>query len=149
MFCPRCAQPMTLAESPVGPTNKCLLGDLQPGRSSHDQMSEVSVVGNRRNERRGGSRGGWFCPKCGALVGTVKVVHEGRGGYVEVDGRRYDIEHVEGGRFCIHFPSGHRTRKRASDLEALEALCRSEPEMWSIERRDRVRGPRPRSRSDG
>jgi hypothetical protein len=82
------------------------------------------------------------------IVGAVTVVHEGRGGYVEVDGRRYVIEHVEGGHFCIHFPSGHRTRKRGSDLEALEALCRSEPEKWSIDRHDRVRGLRPRSGSD-
>ena len=74
------------------------------------------------------------------IVGAVTVVHEGRGGYVEVDGRRYLIEHVEGGHFDIHVPSGHRTKKRASDLEALEALCRSEPEKWSIERHDRVRG---------
>ncbi len=82
-------------------------------------------------------------------VGAVTVVHEGRGGYVEVDGRRYVIEHVVDGRFCIHFPSGHRTRKRASDLEALEALCRSEPETWSIERHDRARVARPRAGSHG
>lgn len=63
-------------------------------------------------------------------VGAVTVVHEGRGGYVEIRGRRYVIEHVEGGRFCIHFPSG----RRASDLEALEVLCASEPEKWWIER---------------
>jgi hypothetical protein len=73
------------------------------------------------------------------VVGTVTVVHEGRGGYVEVDGRRYVIEHVQGGRFCIHVPSGRRTRERASDLEALEALCRSESEKWSIDRHDGVR----------
>ena len=65
---------------------------------------------------------------------AVTVVHEGRGGYVEVEGRRYAIEHVEGGRFCIYVPSGHRARKRASDLEALEALCKSEPGKWSIDR---------------
>jgi hypothetical protein len=62
-------------------------------------------------------------------VGSVTVVHEGRGGYVEVDGRRYAIEHIEGGRFCIQRPSRH-----ASDREALEALCRSEPEKWSLGR---------------
>lgn len=68
----------------------------------------------------------------------VTIVHEGRGGYVEVGGRRYALEHVEGGRFLIHFPSGNRTSARASDLEALEALCRAEPARWRIERHDRV-----------
>jgi hypothetical protein len=83
------------------------------------------------------------------IVGAVTVVHEGRGGYVEVDGRRYVIEHVEGGHFCIHVTSGRRTRQRASDLEALEALRKSEPEKWSIDRHDPVRGPTPRSGSHG
>jgi len=73
-------------------------------------------------------------------VGSVTIVHDGRGGYVEVDGRRYAIEHVGGGRFCIHFPSGHRTRNRALDVDALEGLCDREPEKWSIERSDRAPG---------
>lgn len=75
-------------------------------------------------------------------LGEVEIVHEGRGGYVEVDGRRYAIEHIEDGRFLIHYPSGHRTRMRAADLERLEALAKREPDRWSIERRDRASRPR-------
>lgn len=71
---------------------------------------------------------------------AVTVFHEGRGGYVEVDDRRYVIEHVEAGRFAIHFPSGHPARVRAADLEALEALAQREPGKWTIERHDRARG---------
>lgn len=68
---------------------------------------------------------------------ATKVVHEGRGGYVEVDGYRYPIEHIEGGRFAIHFPAGNRSRKRDEHHRALIALCESAPERWFIESRRR------------
>jgi hypothetical protein len=68
---------------------------------------------------------------------TTKIVHEGRGGYVEIDDRRYPIEHVEGGRFAIAFPAGHRHAGRAHDREALEALVAAEPEKWTLDDRSR------------
>ena len=60
-----------------------------------------------------------------------KVVHVGRGGWIEIERRRYPIEHVEGGRFAITFPAGHGPRDRA----ALEALVKAEPDKWAIEER--------------
>lgn len=59
----------------------------------------------------------------------VRVVHEGRGGYVEVGGRRYAIEHVGGGRFCIHLVG----KGREQDRVALEQLLREEPAKWVLE----------------
>jgi len=69
----------------------------------------------------------------------MRIVHEGRGGYVEIEGRRYVIEHVEGGRFCIHFPSGHRHAARRTDLVALRRLVRDHPATWTIDDRTRRR----------
>jgi hypothetical protein len=66
---------------------------------------------------------------------SLRVVHEGRGGYVELDERRYPIELVEGGRFCIHFSGHPRDPQRARHLAALEQLVRDEPQKWAIERR--------------
>lgn len=73
----------------------------------------------------------------------MRIVHQGRGGYVDIDGRRYAIEHVEGGRFCIHFPSGNRHAGRAADLALLATLVRDDPTKWAIDDRSR----RPRSTS--
>jgi hypothetical protein len=69
----------------------------------------------------------------------MRIVHEGRGGYIEIDGRRYCIEHTEGGRFCIHFPSGHRHATRPADLEQLRELVRAEPAHWELDDRTRRR----------
>jgi len=68
-----------------------------------------------------------------------KILHEGRGGYIELDGLRYAIEHVADGRFCIHFPSGNRSKKCDAHFATLTALCRANPEKWSIEQRNRRR----------
>ena len=75
----------------------------------------------------------------GATPPLPEVVHEGRGGYVSVGGRRDPIEHVEGGRFVIEFPSGHRHPERADDRAALERLVRSDPARWALEDRSRGR----------
>lgn len=72
----------------------------------------------------------------------MRVVHEGRGGYVEIEERRYPIEMAEGGRFCIHFSGAGRNESWQQDLAALEELVRQEPEKWAIERR--TRGPKKR-----
>lgn len=71
--------------------------------------------------------------------GGMRIVHEGRGGYIEIDGKRYVIEHVEGGRFCIHYPSGHRHANRGAHLHALLRLVAEEPTKWEIDDRTRRR----------
>lgn len=67
----------------------------------------------------------------------MRIIHEGRGGYIEISGRRYAIEHVGDGRFAIHFPSGNRHAGRAADLELLARLVSDEPTKWSLEERPR------------
>ena len=65
----------------------------------------------------------------------LTIVHEGRGGYIDMDGCRYPIEHIEGGRFCIHFPSGQRHAHRDAHLLALQQRVLAEPEKWALEDR--------------
>lgn len=65
------------------------------------------------------------------------MVHEGRGGYVEVESARYPIEHIAEGRFAIAFPNGTRGATRERHRRALEALVESDPTRWSIETRGR------------
>jgi len=69
----------------------------------------------------------------------MRIVHEGRGGYIELDDARYPIEHVEGGRFCVCFPAGHRHARLAAHRAALEALVAAEPARWAIDDRSRRR----------
>ena len=61
----------------------------------------------------------------------MRIVHEGRGGYIELDDRRYPIEHIEGGRFSIHYPAGKRANPE--HLSALQHLVDSEPDKWAVE----------------
>lgn len=68
---------------------------------------------------------------------SARVVHEGRGGYVEIEGTRYPIEHVGAGRFTIAFPNGTRGAARDRHQRALEALVEREPDRWAIETRGR------------
>lgn len=61
----------------------------------------------------------------------MRVVHEGRGGYIEIDDARYPIEHVAGGRFCIHVAGG-RHRAHAAHLVQLRALVAGAPDRWEM-----------------
>jgi hypothetical protein len=61
-------------------------------------------------------------------VPSPKIVHQGRGGYVEIARRQYAIEHVEGGRFVIHVPA----RTPAADRAALELLVAGDPMKWAL-----------------
>lgn len=70
--------------------------------------------------------------------GDAVVVHEGRGGHVAVGPRRYDLEHVEGGRFAIHVPA----RAPRDDVDALRALVRRERGRFTLEGRGRSGGRR-------
>lgn len=67
----------------------------------------------------------------------IKVVHEGRGGYLVLNGSRYPIDHVAGGSFEIHFPAGNRHRNLQAHLEALHAFAESREPKWSIDNRSR------------
>lgn len=59
----------------------------------------------------------------------MRIVHEGRGGYIELDDARYPIEHVAAGCFVIHAPA----RAPGAHREALQALVRAEPQKWSLD----------------
>lgn len=58
----------------------------------------------------------------------IRIVHEGRGGHVQLDDARYPIEHVGDGRFVVHVPA----RAPRSHREALAAMVASEPDRWSL-----------------
>ena len=66
----------------------------------------------------------------------LEIVHEGRGGHVDVDGARYPIEHLEEGRFSIAFPAGNRRDLRAH-LDRLVRLVAEQPGRWTIENRSK------------
>jgi len=66
------------------------------------------------------------------MTGQIKTVHEGRGGYVELGGVRYTIDHVEGGVFCIHFPSGNKHPDPAAHRDALIAFAKSHDPKWYL-----------------
>lgn len=65
----------------------------------------------------------------------MRIVHEGRGGYIELDDRRYPIEHIEGGHFSIHYTAGRHPV--AEHLTALQRLVDTEPEKWALEMTER------------
>ena len=67
----------------------------------------------------------------------MNIVHEGRCGHIDIGGRHYNIEHIEGGLFAIHFQCGHRHRGRDADLTTLLALVQSDPHRWMLEDRSR------------
>ncbi len=69
---------------------------------------------------------------------SFEIVHEGRGGYVEIEGARYPIDHVSEGRFVIQFPAGNRHPRRDAHRAALAALVAHDPEKWALEDRSRA-----------
>ena len=72
---------------------------------------------------------------------NLRIVHEGRGGYIEIDGVRYAIEHVEGGRFSIHVLRNPRHAKQADHLAVLSELARGDPSRWQLEEATSMSGP--------
>ncbi len=66
----------------------------------------------------------------------IKIVHQGRGGYVDIEGYRYGIELFPDGHFCIGFPSGNRHSKLQAHLDALTQLTYQDSK-WFIENRSR------------
>lgn len=63
----------------------------------------------------------------------MNVVYRGRGGYVELDGKKYSIELVNNGSFCISFPDGNRHSKLQQHLEILTEFIEKEKPKWYIE----------------
>lgn len=62
----------------------------------------------------------------------IKVVHEGRGGYVELESIRYVIDHVAEGSFCIHFRNGHRQKDLQKHFDALTAFAEDQEPKWCV-----------------
>ena len=63
---------------------------------------------------------------------TVKVVHHGRGGYVEYQGFQYTIDHVAEGCFCVHFPSGNSHKHLDVHLNVLRAFADNREPKWYV-----------------
>jgi hypothetical protein len=68
----------------------------------------------------------------------VRVIHQGRGGYIEIDGYHYPIELVHGGSFIVHFPAGHRHKALQAHLDAITALAVLRDPPWHIDNRSRL-----------
>ena len=68
----------------------------------------------------------------------MNVVHQGRGGYIEIDGCQYPIELLQGGHFCILFPNKQRHRNSQQHLDALAAFARAQQPAWSVENRSKL-----------
>ena len=66
------------------------------------------------------------------MADEIRIVHQGRGGYVVFEGIRYTIDHVAEGSFCIHFPSGKARKDRQRHFEALTAFAESKTPKWYI-----------------
>jgi hypothetical protein len=63
----------------------------------------------------------------------IKVVHQGRGGHVTLQGSNYEIEHANEGHFYIHFPSGNRHSRLQAHLDQLKEFASSQDPTWSVE----------------
>ena len=73
----------------------------------------------------------------GRIVTELGARADARNDRIEVDGKRYAIEHVENGRFNIHYPGGQRHAALAEHFNVLSRLVSSEPAKWVIEDRSR------------
>lgn len=69
----------------------------------------------------------------------MNLVHQGRGGYLEIDGYRYPITLEQGGHFCIVFPAGHRHNKLQAHLDALTAMAANKQPCWYLENRSKLK----------
>ncbi|NRR28660.1 hypothetical protein HSX11_00365 [Oxalobacteraceae bacterium] len=61
----------------------------------------------------------------------MQIVHEGRGGYVELAGHRFNIEHVDAGHFCISLPRGVQVAPELMD--ALKVFAAAQDPSWYVE----------------
>jgi hypothetical protein len=67
----------------------------------------------------------------------INVTHQGRGGFVEYQGYKYGIEHINEGHFCISFPSGNSHKDLQAHLDFLTAFAESRNPKWYVENRSR------------
>ena len=67
----------------------------------------------------------------------MKVIHLGRGGHIEHENSKYEIESVNDGHFCIHFPSGQRHKNLQKHLNELREFAESKEPKWYVENRSR------------
>ncbi|HQM21500.1 MAG TPA: hypothetical protein PLE36_12820 [Deltaproteobacteria bacterium] len=64
---------------------------------------------------------------------TLKVVHQGRGGYIESQGLRFDIElQASGPVFAIWFPRRKLDKTIAKAKVEIEQLIEKEPNNWEL-----------------
>ena len=61
----------------------------------------------------------------------MRVIHEGRGGFIEEDDLRFQIEHIEAGHFCIHLPRGVRLPPEI--IEKLKAFAAARNPAWYVD----------------
>ncbi len=69
------------------------------------------------------------------------VVHQGRGGYIEVSNYRFEIE-MQGGEphFCVYFPRRLLDKSLKNAREEIESLVNQEPEKWELAEYDSKHG---------
>ena len=65
-------------------------------------------------------------------VQEIEEVHEGRGGYIEYRGSRYDIDLVGPGHFSIHFPSGNKHNNLQEHLDVLKEFAENKKPKWHV-----------------
>ena len=70
-------------------------------------------------------------------MSNIKVVHQGKSGYVELQGKRYSIEVFAGGHFLISFPCGNRHSKLQEHLEVLKEFAKKQNPEWAVENKSR------------
>ena len=70
-------------------------------------------------------------------MSDIQVIHQGRSGYVELEGYRYGIEMFAGGHFSIAFPSGNRHGRLQFHLEQLTKFAAKQNPVWAVENSSR------------
>ena len=70
-------------------------------------------------------------------MNEIDVVHQGRSGYVEIDGYRYGIELFDGGHFSIAFPDGNRHSRLQTHLNSLTEFAANQDPPWTVDNRSR------------
>jgi hypothetical protein len=66
-----------------------------------------------------------------------KIIHDGRAGCIQYGGYSYGIEHIDGGHFCIHFPSGNSHQHLQEHLDVLRELAKSKEPKWYVENKSK------------
>jgi len=72
----------------------------------------------------------------------VQIVHQGRGGYIQIDDFKYEIEMKANPppSFLIYFPMRKIDRKISDAKKELEKLIKKEPEKWELDEYEKPHG---------